>query len=571
MKKWKTLSKLPLKADQPWAEKAADIVRILLENRGVRTKKEIDEFLNPRLESVTLKSVGINTQSIRKAIKRINEAIKNNETIVIYGDYDVDGIAGTAILWETLFQFYKNVHPYIPHRVDEGYGLSIKGIQNLIRQMADKIQNIGLIITVDNGIVARKAVEFAKKNNIDVVLTDHHVAPKKLPPAYAIVHTTKLCGAGVAYMLAQEILRSPATPHPSRVTPRVDNHLELVALATVADLVPLVGPNRTLLKFGLNYLRKTKRVGFEALFEEAGIKREEIEVYEIGHIIAPRLNAAGRISHALDSLRLICTKDNIRARQLAKHLGEINKNRQLLTEELTIHADYASKKTSAEKLIFVHHTTYDQGVIGLVASRLAQKYSRPAVVVSEGEGHSKGSARSVAGFNIIEFLRSFSHMLVDAGGHPMAAGFTIETQRIEEFKTVLIKSASAQIADELLVKTLKIDLEIDFPIISQKLYDQIQKLAPFGMGNPEPVFMSSNVSVENLKMVGRDSKHLKLALKQQGTLFDAIAFNYQDKNLKTGDKLKIVYSIDNNIWNGRSRLQLKVKDVKRTSAQNSQE
>src|SRR3990167_1000446 len=218
----------------------------------------------------------------------------------------------------------------------------------------------------------------------------------------------------------------------------IDAHLELAALATVADLVPLIGPSRAIVKFGIDALRKTKRPGLLALFERAKIKKEEIGVYEIGHIISPRLNATGRISHALDSLRLICTKDKNRAESLADSLDETNKNRRLVTEESTIHADLLLKQAgSNQKFIFIHNKNYNQGVIGLIASRLVETYYRPAVVVSEGEIYSKGSARSIAGFNMIAFLRGFKHLLVDVGGHPMAAGFTIETGKIRKFKNLL--------------------------------------------------------------------------------------------------------------------------------------
>ena len=336
-------------------------------------------------------------------------------------------------------------------------------------------------------------------------------------------------------------------------------------MATVADLVPLIGPSRAIVKFGIDALRKTKRPGLLALFERAKIKKEEIGVYEIGHIISPRLNATGRISHALDSLRLICTKDKNRAESLADSLDETNKNRRLVTEESTIHADLLLKQAgSNQKFIFIHNKNYNQGVIGLIASRLVETYYRPAVVVSEGEIYSKGSARSIAGFNMIAFLRGFKHLLVDAGGHPMAAGFTIETGKIEEFKTALIQHAGRVISDKILEKTLKIDTEIDFSIISQDLYQEIQKLAPFGMGNPQPLFVSRKVIIENMRFVG-DGKHVKFSLSQEGSeVFDAIAFGAGETDFKfrIGDKIDIVYSIEKDEWNGREKIQLKIRDFK---------
>lgn len=539
------LSDLKHKTEDLGIEK---IIDVFLENRGIRTKKEKVEFLNPKLDAISLKSTGIDPLEVRKTVKRIEWAIKENEKIIIYGDYDVDGICGTAILWETIYASYKNVIPYIPHRVDEGYGLSISGID----QIAENITEKGLIITVDNGIVANKAVAYAKEKGFDVIITDHHVASEKKPKAFSIVHTTQLCGTGVAFLLSKELKTKD-------LRLKTDEHLELVALATVADLVPLVNANRALVKFGIESLRKTKRPGLLALFTEAQIKKDQIGVYEIGHIIAPRLNASGRIAHAMDSLRLICTKDLVRAKNLAAELAQTNRSRQSLTTEATTHADSITKIDG--KIIFVAHEQYDQGIIGLVASRLVEKHYRPSIVVSIGEQISKGSARSVRGFNIIEFLRKFDVHLIDAGGHPMAAGFTLETVKIEQFQKALMDGSKKAIADELLERVLEIDMEIPFDLVSSDLYKSIQMLSPFGMGNFEPIFSSSKVKIEAARFVGADKKHLKLSLSQDGKSIDAIFFGGAEYGLKIGETIDIVYTIENDSWNGNQRLQLKIRDA----------
>lgn len=581
MKKWKTIynSKLnPALAGQKF--KVEEIIKILLRNRDIKTEKEIKEFLNPQLENVTVERVGINKKQLQKAVDRINEAIKNNETIVIYGDYDVDGICGTAILWETLYGNYKNVFPYIPHRVDEGYGLSIKGIENLLAKKVgplsrSDLNTTKLIITVDNGIVANTAVDFANKNGIDVIITDHHVPGKKLPSASAIVHTTKLCGAGVAYVLSQKIGDQPfgfAQGKRSNLKNEEDDHLELVALATVADLVPLIGPNRTLLTYGIERLRHTKRQGLLALFTEAGIDRGAIRVYEIGHIIAPRLNATGRLEYAMDSLRLLCTKDNNRATLLAQQLGRINRERQQLTEETVIHAKEKVKSqsrlggTKVKSLLFLSNESYQQGVIGLVAGKLVEEFYRPAIVVSKGKVHSKASARSVSGFNIIEFIRSASDLLVDAGGHPMAAGFTVETAKLSILQKTFEDMAQNLLDEHTLTRTLRIDCEVPLTFVSAELYGEIQKLAPFGMGNPEPTFVSLGVVVKDMRVVGNGGKHLKLRLAQKSEMFDAIAFGMGERasEFHTGDVVDIVYVIDENRWNGNIKLQLKIRDFRKS-------
>ncbi len=562
-----------------------NIVKILLANRSIKTKKEIGEFLEPKLESVTGDSVGIDKKQLKKAVLRIGNAIKNKESIVVFGDYDVDGICGTAILWETLNSLGAKVMPYIPHRIDEGYGLSLAGISNLKTQNS----NVKLIITVDNGIVANKAVEFANKNNIDVIITDHHVPSKKLPNALAIVHTTKLCGTGVAWMLSKNLIaQGPVKSFPpasarstsahvravgspsSFATPRNFNHLELVALATVADLVPLKGANRTLLKFGLEALRKTTRRGLLELFQEAGLEKETIGVYEIGHIIAPRLNAAGRLDYAMDSLRLLCTRNKDRAEMLAEKLGQTNKERQLLTIETTRHAIESMKnKKVLRKLLFVVHESYQQGVVGLVAGRLVEEFYRPAIVISKGEKYSKASARSIKGFNIIEFIRGAEEFLVDAGGHPMAAGFTIETKKLAMFEEFLHKKADGALDGEVLIRKLRVDCELPLSFVDIDLYESLQKLAPFGMGNPEPVFASKNVVIEDMRLVGMEGKHLKMNFKFQISNFkfgriEGIGFGMGERasEFKIGDKISVVYAIDVNEWNGEQRLQLKIKDIK---------
>lgn len=545
--KWKILSE-NLK---PQTEKGEEILDILLENRDIKTEKEKEEFLNPKLDSITLKSVGIDNKQILKTIERINKAKASNETIIIFGDYDVDGITGTGILWETLYEDYKNVFPHIPHRVDEGYGLSIKGIDHVLNEYP----KTSLIITVDNGIVAAPAVDYAKEKGIDVIITDHHVKGKKVPNAFSIVHTTSICGSAVAYMLACELKAKS-------LKLGADNHLELVALATIADLVPLVGASRAFVKFGIKNLRQTTRPGLLALYAEAAIKKEEIDVYKIGHVIAPRLNASGRIAHAMDSLRLICTKDPGRAKKLAETLGETNKSRQVLTIEATEHADQLSDQIDlTQKFIFVHNAEYNPGVIGLVASRLVEKHYRPSIAVSVGETTSKGSARSVAGFNIIEYIRTFQEYLIDAGGHPMAAGFTVETHRLEEFREAMLKGSTI-ISDELLERTLKIDCELSFEQINLQLYSDIQKLAPFGMVNPEPLFVSKGVVVDDLKFVGKDKTHLKMTLLQNNIKMDGILFKAEGIEIKIGDSIDMVYVIEKNEWNSSTKINLIVRDLK---------
>jgi single-stranded-DNA-specific exonuclease len=549
MKNWQILYKIKNQKSKIENKK---ILRILLENRGIKTKKEIEKFLNPKLESVTIDSVRIDKQQLEKAIARIKLAIKNKEEIAVFGDYDVDGICGTAILWETLNSLGAKIMPYIPHRIEEGYGLSEKGIDNLKLT----IKNCRLIITVDNGIVANKAVDYANSLGIDVIITDHHVVSNNKPKALAIVHTTKLCGTGVAWMLSREFRENKS-------------HLELVALATVADLVPLTGASRTLLKFGLEELSKTKRVGLLELFKEAGLSGGSIDTYEIGHIIAPRLNAMGRLEYAMDSLRLICTTNRKRAEDLARLLGKTNRERQDLTLQMVMHAKDSIKiqKRELNDLLFVVHESYDQGVIGLVAGKLVEEFYRPAIVISKGEKFSKASARSISGFNMIEFIRSVSEFLVDAGGHPMAAGFTVETAKLPQLQKALEKKAGPLLNKDLLTRNLKIDCELPLSAINIELYDKTRKLEPFGMANPQPVFMSKKVEIQDIRTVGKEGSHLKLKLfqkEQEELIFDGIGFSLGEKakDLHIGDLISIAYVISPDEWNGQDKLQLTIKDLR---------
>ena len=544
MKKWNVLSSIKQLTEEK-------LLTILLENRKITTKVQKERFLTPKLSDVTIESVKIDKQELKKSVERINKAIKEKKQIIVFGDYDVDGICGSAILWETLNDLGANVLPYIPSRFEEGYGLSIKSIDNLLKEQKE----IDLIITVDNGIVANDAVDYATSKGIDVIITDHHVSSDIKPKAFSIVHTTLLCGTGVAYLLSKSFKKKD-----------YDNHLELVVLATIADLVPLTNANRVLAHFGLEALRKTKRVGLLALFSSAGIDREEVDIYEIGHVIAPRLNAMGRLESAMDSLRLICTTSSKRASTLAKALSDTNLERQKFTVKALMHAKDKAKGKLVNNLLFIVDESYQQGVIGLVAGRLVEEFYLPSIVISKGKTYSKASVRSVKGFNIIEFLRQASDLLVDVGGHPMAAGFTVETKKLDQLEEKLYKLSAKLLKKDHLERILNIDLEIPSSFISFKTYELISKLKPFGMANPEPTFVTKGLKVEGLKVIGKDGKHLKLNLKPNDSSFwiDAIAFGMGELNqIKIGDEIKVAYTLDLNEWNGNKKLQLKIKDIKK--------
>jgi single-stranded-DNA-specific exonuclease len=499
-----------------------EIIQKILALRGI---SNIDEFFNPT-HPKDIKS----PFASQSAIDLIKKHVALNNKIMVYGDYDVDGICATAILWETLYSGYKNVFPHIPHRESEGYGLSIKGIDHCLSQDAK------LIITVDNGIVAFDQIDYIRQKGCDVIVIDHHEPDTKLPNANVVLYSKDCCASGLAWFFSRDYLNKAIS-------------LELAAIATVCDLVPLLNTNRSFVKHGLVELQNTQRVGLLALVQEASLKK--IGVYEIGYIIGPRINAMGRLEHAIDSLRLLCTHKLDQATQLAKLLGETNKIRQDETKNAVDHALGMIDENNLPDLIVVSDTGYHAGVIGLIAGKLTEKYHRPSIAISIGETESKASCRSVSGFHITDYLRKHVKLLVAVGGHSMAAGFTVSNTNLPK---LLKKLNTIKIDPKILIKTQRVDIEIPLESVSQELYDKLQTLSPFGLGNPTPVFSTPGVEITNIKSVGQTGKHLKFKVGE----FDAIWFNA--KNIKEG-LADIVYSPEINEFNGKTSLQLNIRDI----------
>jgi single-stranded-DNA-specific exonuclease len=362
--------------------------------------------------------------------------------------------------------------------------------------------------------------------------------------------------------VAKELLRKL---HTVENLPKNEELLAIATIGTIADMVPLVGANRSIAKFGLEALNETDNPGFNALFELAGLTKGQIKTYDVSFILAPRLNAVGRIIHALDALRLLVTSNKDKARELARKLNDTNRERQLITEQHLQHAmsEVENQKLTKFKLLIVEHDTYNLGVIGLVAGKLVEQYYRPAIVLSIGEKYAKASARSIKGFDIIKNIRTFSDYLVDAGGHPMAAGFTVDITKLTDFKKALLKHAESAITSEMLVKELVIDAELPAKIITESLLSEIQKLEPFGMANPEPVFVLKGAELVDAYCVGKEKQHLKLRLTKDGHYFSAIGFNMGERleNLSPDTKIDIAFSLLLDTFNGRSNLQLKLKDL----------
>lgn len=520
-------------------ESLEELEKQLLLNRKVRTEKEKNQFFNPNLKDF---EKDFDLSEIDVAKKRILEAIKNNELIAVFGDYDADGICSLAIMYHTLSALGGKFLPYIPHREKEGYGLSKAGLDNVLEKGAT------LVITVDNGIVALEQAEYAQNLGLDLIITDHHLPAKTLPKAKAIVHSTKFCGAGVAWCLAKKMIDEKLSL----------DLLDLVAIATVCDLSPLLNANRALVKEGLKVLNHTLKMGLIALISEARLVKGEITAYHIGHIIGPRLNALGRLEHALDSLRLLCTKDPVKARDIAKHLSDVNeKKKQLTVNALDDAKEIIKQITTKKKIIVVSSDKWIPGIMGLVAGRLSEEYGLPAIAISITNGFARGSARSIEGINIVEIIRRCSDLLIDVGGHPKAAGFSIEKNKIEDFKKKMEDlMENIKISDKEKIKTEAI---INPKIISKKIIALLDQFEPTGIDNPKPILSSEKMTATDIRTVG-EGRHLKLKLNN----IDAIAFGMGELagSIKTGQLVGSTYTPELNIFNGFENIQLKVKDIR---------
>lgn len=507
-----------------------EIVAKLLENRGIKTHEQINEFLNPRPPQ-TIDS----PFDSKPAIKLIKSHIKNGNKIAIYGDYDVDGICSTAILWETIYKDYKNVFPHIPHRESEGYGLSTKGIDHCLNEEAK------LIIAVDNGIVAHEQIKYCQSKGCDIIVVDHHEPENDLPTPNVLLHSTTACAAGLAWLFARDYTSQANS-----------EQLSLVALATICDLVPLTGLNRSFAKFGLQELQRTSRPGILALYEVARIQPQNLGAYHVGFMLGPRLNSMGRLEHAIDSLRLLCTSNHQKAFELANLLNSTNQQRQTETQFSLNQALGKINKEELPSILLSADVSYHSGVIGLIAAKMVETYWRPSIAVNIGEKLSKGSGRSIAGFHITEFLRSLPELFENIGGHAMACGFTIQTSRLDDLARYL---ESAKIDDKLLVKQQRVDLEIPLSVVNFELLNRLQEFEPFGLGNPTPIF-KSEATITSTRPVGQTNKHLKLSIDG----YDAIWFNATSQ-VSPHTQANITYNLERDIWNGQEKLQLVIKSL----------
>ena len=494
---------------------------------------------------------------MHQAIARIYRALLSGENIAIYGDFDVDGITATALLVQGLSSLGAKVIPYIPHRLTEGYGLKTAALEKL-RQ-----QGISLVITVDCGITASSEIKKAQRQGLDIIVTDHHTPLDIIPPAIAVIDPklmnsnypfSELAGVGVAFKLLQAVFRSVGKEKQS------DELIDLVALGTVADMVPLMGENRYLVKQGLKLINATPRLGVSEIIAQAGLNTSKVDTKSISWVIAPRLNTAGRLEHALTSYQLLMTDSPQEAHDLSVWLEQKNTERQRLTTKALTKAREQILAEGISPLLMVGDEDYPPGVVGLVANRLAEEFYRPTIVVKTGKKICTGSCRSIPEFNIIQALKQCSSMFLHFGGHAQAAGFTLLTNNLARLKQILVQLASAELAGVDLRHHLDIDAEITLPGLGGDTFPLIQQLAPFGQSNPIPTFLSRRVEVVGCRTIGKNREHLKLRLRQGGTVWDGIAFRFGNSLTEIRSPLDIVYKPEVDQWGGVERLQLNILD-----------
>ena len=555
---WRVRPAVPQEIAQPLMDSGlTPILAQLLYNRGLHSPDQAQDFLSG--DEVSHDEALL--PGLEQAVERLRTAVRGHERVAVFGDFDVDGITGTAIMARALTSLGVEVIPYIPHRVDEGHGLSTDAVSHLAAQGAT------LLVTVDTGVTAFAEVAAAQDMGVDVIITDHHLAPQGAPDAYAIIDPRlpdstypfpHLTGAGLAYKLCKALLQSFS----SSAEEQLGTLLSLAAMGTVADVAPLLDENRSIVRRGLEELARSSSTGLQAMFKTARIEDVSFDAETIGWVLAPRLNAAGRLDHAEASYRLLVTNDAGEAEGLALQLEQQNRDRRTMTTEA-----YQKARSLVEPgpLIMVGDESFSPGIIGLVASRLAEEFHRPAVVLSLGPDVSRGSCRSIPEFDMGSALHEVAPQvegILRFGGHPQAAGFTIATSSLDSLQRRLTSVAEEALSDQALQPRLDIDLDLPLRDLPRDIYPTVQRLAPFGAANPSPLFLSRNVQLVSSRQIGSNGDHSLLKLKENGIIWDAIAFGNSCRLPENINKVDVVYTVEIDRWKSHETLRLNVKDVR---------
>lgn len=536
----------------------------LLIRRGIKTESAAKRFFRPMLNEL-IDPFLMNDMDM--AVDRLNDAMGRKERIMIYGDYDVDGCTAVTLVYKFLQQFYSNIEYYIPDRYDEGYGVSYKGIDYA------KEQNVKLIIVLDCGIKAIDEIAYAKSLGIDFIICDHHVPDDELPPAIAILNPKRedstypfqhLSGCGVGFKFMQAFAKNNGIPF-SRLIPLLD----LCVVSIAADIVPVSGENRILAFHGLKQLNQSPSVGLKAIIEVCGLSSRELTMSDIVFKLGPRINASGRMQNGKEAVDLLVEKDLTKALLAATHINEYNEQRKDIDKQMTEEANLIVAKLESQthqSSIVLYDENWKKGVIGIVASRLTEIYIRPTVVMTIIDGLATGSARSVAGFDIYDAIKSCRDLLLNFGGHTYAVGLSMKAENLPEFKRRFQKYVSEHIQPEQTQAILEIEEIIDFKDINKKLLSDIKKFAPHGPLNPKPLFCTKNVyDYGTSKVVGRHQEHIKLELvdSKSSNVMNGIAFGLSAaaRYIKSKRSFDIIYTIEENIYK-RGEVQLQIEDIK---------
>ena len=538
-----------------------EIAASILVNRGIDSTESAEKFLKPSLKDLFDPFL---ISGMKDAVDRVISSLTKNEKIMIYGDYDVDGITSASLMFLVLNRLGANVSYYLPNRLVEGYGISEDGLQEA------ENRSIDLLVSVDCGITAVEEVEIAQGKGLDCIITDHHEPGDKIPKATAIVNPKldgennpgfELSAVGVAYKFAQALYRKLGQDET-----QLEEHLDLVALGTSADIVPMIGENRILTKFGLDQVARTTKPGLKSLIFISGVMGQKIGTGQVVFILAPRINAIGRLGDAEKAIKLLTTRNESQASRIARILNAENKLRKDIDEKTLNEAlEQMNEKIDLEKdrAIVLSSRGWHQGVIGIVASRLVERYHKPTVMIAIDGDEGKGSARSIPGFHLYDALRQCESYLIRYGGHKYAAGLSIAPEKIESFRKCLNAVSTEMLTEEDLIPKLDIDAELELEYIAEELVDVLEKFAPFGPQNMRPVFVTYGCEIVGTPhIVGK--KHLKFRVRKGDKIIDCIGFNQGSFLNKLTYRPMIVdmaYIIEYNVWNGIKRIQIRTKAI----------
>ena len=556
-KKWEIC-----KVDKEQVEKLQENYKInrllatLLVNREITTEEKITKFLNPK-RSDFYNPFGM--PDMEKAINRILKAIDNNEKIIIYGDYDVDGITSVAVLKSFLEERGLDIGVYIPNRLNEGYGLNKDAVKNISEN------GYKLMITVDCGITAIEEVEYAKSLGIETIITDHHEPIEDLPNAVAVVDAKRkdnkyecrnLAGVGVVFKFIQALSIKMGLDEKEYL-----KYLDIVCVGTISDIVPLTDENRVIVKLGLKLVEQTRNLGLKEILQSCGYSKINSTTISFG--VAPRINACGRMGHQEEALNLLLSKNPEKVKELSLKLNEYNKTRQDIEKNIFQEAVDKIEKNNLTKnsTLVVYGNNWHHGVIGIVSSKITELYFKPSILLSEEEGEYKGSGRSINGFDLHEALMQCSQSIKKFGGHAMAVGITIEKDKIEEFEEVFEKIAKEKNVDKI-IPIINVDAEIKLDEINKEMVDSLKELEPYGEANKMPVFAFKNLKIESIRAL-TNGKNLKLTVKDNKNIVNAIGFNLGElaESYKIGDKVDIVGNLEINSFNGIESIQINIKDI----------